>query len=134
MVDVQKVRFNEPLLRPAAKRGTRDSQSINANELPPVKRLDGEVVRTMEIPFSEGTHYDLWAGQWEKGAGEVGGVGIEKVSPSLTTPIPLIRPCVGGHESAQTPSCISEYVRGSAFADCLYTACSSPPRSLETRT
>ena len=90
MADVQKVRFDEPLLRPTAKRGTRDSQLIDPNELPPVKRVDGEVVRTGDIPFSGGMHYDLWAGQWKKGAGEVGGVGVEKVSLSLATPIPLM--------------------------------------------
>jgi len=90
MADVPKVRFNEPLLRPTAKRGTRDSQSTNANELPPVKRLDGGVVKTGNIPFSGETHYELWTGEWKKGAGEVGGVGVEKVSLSLTIPIPLI--------------------------------------------
>jgi len=84
MADIQKVRFDEPLPRLTAKRGSRDTQSISANELPSVKRLDGEVVKMGDFPLSGGTHYDLWTGQWKKGSGE------EKVSQSLATFILLI--------------------------------------------
>ena len=90
MVDVQKVRFNEPPPPRTATQGTRDSQSGNAGELPPAKRLDGEIVRLGSVPFYGGVHYEVWTGQWKKGAGEVGGERVEKVSLSLTTPILLI--------------------------------------------
>ena len=90
MVDAQKVRFNEPLPPRTTRQGTRDSQSVDASELPPTRRLNGEVVKLGEIPFFGGTCYELWTGQWRKGAGEVGGERVEKVSLSPTTPILLI--------------------------------------------
>jgi len=84
---VQKVRFSELPLARTARQGTRDSQTVSASELPPAKRLDREVVRLGGIPFAGGTYYEIWAGQWKKGAGEVGGGRVEKVSLGLTTPI-----------------------------------------------
>ena len=87
---VQKARFSEPPPARTARQGTRDSQLDNAGGLPPATRLDGEVVRLGGIPFANGTDYELWTGQWKKGAGEVGGGRVEKVSLSLTTPIILI--------------------------------------------
>lgn len=64
----------------------RESQSVEASEVPPVKRLDGEVVRQGEIPFAGGMYYEVWVGLWEKG--EVAGVKVEKVSTG-----PLLLPC-----------------------------------------
>ena len=58
--------------------------------MPLVKRLDGEVVRQGEIPFAGGMYYEVWVGQWKKGAEEVGGEKLEKVSLSLTTPTLMI--------------------------------------------
>ena len=42
MADIQKVRFNEPSL---IRTTEPESQPVEANETPTVKRLDGEVVR-----------------------------------------------------------------------------------------
>jgi len=83
---VQKVQFNEPLSPRPVKHGTREIQSVDVNEIPLVKRLDGEVMRQGEIPFAGGMYYEVWVGQWKKGAGEGGGEKVEKVSLSITTP------------------------------------------------
>ena len=83
---VQKVRLNDQSPPQAARQGTQDSQPVNHSELPPAKRLDGEVVILGDIPFSEGMHYEIWTGQWRKGPREVGGERVEKVGLSLTTP------------------------------------------------
>ena len=90
MACVQKVRFNEPLSPRTAKHGARESQSVEVDEIPLVKRLDGEVVRQGEIPFAGGMYYEVWVGQWKKGAEEVDGEKVEKVSLSLATPTLLI--------------------------------------------
>lgn len=97
MVNVQKVRFNEPLPRPTAKHEA-ESQPAEANEVPPIKILDGEVERLGEIAFAAGTRCEVWVGQWgkkgtKKATGEeVGGekADVEKVSASHTTAILLI--------------------------------------------
>lgn len=66
-------------------------QSVEVNGAQPVKRLDGEVVKLGEIPYSAGTWFETWVGQWERPTkGRRGGVDeekveIEKVSQSLTT-------------------------------------------------
>ena len=79
----QKARFDEPSPRRTAKHGTRENQSVEANEVLPVKRLDGEVVWQGEIPFAGGMHCEVWVGRWEK---------VEKMSPGLTTPYPTDGP------------------------------------------
>ena len=81
MVGVRKAQFDAPR---TARQGARDSG------LPPVKRPGGVVVRPGGIPFSGGTHYEIWTGRWKKGAGEVGGERVEKVNLCPTTPILLI--------------------------------------------
>jgi len=68
------------------------NQSVEANEAPPVKRLDGEVTKLRDIAFAGGVHCEVWRGVWERGSGEgidekkVGdkGLSVEKVSLSLT--------------------------------------------------
>ena len=94
MVDIRKVRLNEPLSCPTAKREA-ESQPTEANEVSPIKVLDGEVERLGEIPFTEGTRYQVWVGQWrkegtKKAAGEeVGGekADVEKVGLNPVAPI-----------------------------------------------
>ena len=86
MVDVQNLRFNEPLPR----------QPVEANEAPPVKRLDGEVTRLEEIAFAGGTYCEVWVGRWEKRGGEVGG---EKVGLSFAVFVLLTFSLAGGLES-----------------------------------
>lgn len=78
-------------------------QSVEANGTQPVKRLDGEITKLGEIPFSAGTWFEVWVGLWErceKGGGgkgnreAIGGDGVgdkgvvrEKVSRNFTTSI-----------------------------------------------
>ena len=71
----------------------RESLSAEVSEVPPVKKLDGEVVRQGEIPFAGGMYYEVWTGVWEKRSGELGGEKPEKVSPGLTTPTLLMTLC-----------------------------------------
>ena len=109
MVDIQKLRFDEPLPHRTAEHEIQ-SQSAEANEAPPVKRLDKEVTRLGEIAFAGGMYCEVWVGRWEKGGGERGsgeGVGgeksgdkgaggekgdVEKVNLNLITFILLISP------------------------------------------
>lgn len=80
-----------------------DNQPVEADEAPPVKRLNGEVTRQGESAFAGGTYCEVWVGQWIKPVGEgVGGEGsnVEKVSLSLADHIPLIWVFVGCIESA----------------------------------
>ena len=114
--DIQKVRFNEPPLRRITEQKTRDNQPVEANEVPPIRRLDGEVVREGDIAFAGGMHFEVWIGRWEKGGRKEGGegvggetidykeasgekVGVEKVGSSPAISIPLIWLFVGGLES-----------------------------------
>jgi len=84
-----------------------ETRSVQANEVPPIKRLGGEVTRLGETPFAGGTYCEVWMGRWvkqggEKGSGEKIGrekVEVEKVSLSLTTSILLTVLFVGGLES-----------------------------------
>ena len=136
MADVRKLRFIESLPCRTTERETQESQSVEANETPPVKRLDGEVVREVmrrgETAFAGGTYCRVWVGWWEKGGGEVG---REKVSLGLATSILLTRPLVAGLESISKTQCNRESAEGSIFADHLHAAfLCSLPRSLETRT
>jgi hypothetical protein len=89
------------VLRTAAasytEREVQDTPPIEADEAPPVKRLDGEVTRLGTISFSGGTYCEVWVGQWVKGGGAK--VEVEKVSLSLTTSILLMELFVGSLES-----------------------------------
>ena len=128
MADIQRLRFHEPLptveheiqedqstgadnpLR-TAKHETpddqSDGQSIEADEPPPIKRLDGEVTRLGDMPFAGGMYCEVWVGRWVKsannGSGEgIGGeevrgkgvsegkVDVEKVSPVSLTAFSLL--------------------------------------------
>ena len=99
MTDIQKVQFNEP---PPHRPGDeeRESQSIEASEIPTVKQLDGQVVKPAEVAFSGGTYCKVWVGQWHK-PGEKEGGG-EKVRLSPATPIQLMWLSVGGLESTSS--------------------------------
>ena len=102
-VNIQKVRFNEPSL---IRTTEPESQPVETNETPSVKRLDGEVVRLGEIAFSGGTYCEIWAGRWKKpGDKEADG---EKVSPSLIAYIPLMSLFVGGLESISIAQVLRE--------------------------
>ena len=130
MADIQRVRFNEPSL---IRTTEPESQPVEANETPPVKRLDGEVVRLGEIAFSGGTYCEIWAGRWKKpGDKEADG---EKVSLSPITSTLLMWLFAGGLESVSIAQVFREDAQGLTFADCLYPTCSCLlPSSLETRT
>jgi len=79
-----------------------------------------------KIPFAGGTYCEVWAGEWKKGgrgegAGEeVSGkkAEVEKVSLSLSAPIPLIRLFVGCLESASAAQDTREGTQGSTFPHC----------------
>ncbi|KAF9653023.1 kinase-like protein [Thelephora ganbajun] len=73
-----KLRSHEPLPRHTSEHETQDSQPVEVNEAPPVKRLDGEVTRLGEIAFAGGLCCEVWIGRWEKGGGEK--VDVEKVA------------------------------------------------------
>ena len=108
MAGVQKVRLDEPPPRQTTAGETREIVPVQTDEAPPVKQLDGEVVRLGRTAFARGMYYEVWEGRWEKGGGKKGGgeeVGkegeeVEKVSWGLTTPILLIWVSEGGLESA----------------------------------
>jgi len=97
MADTQKLRFLEPLPQ--------------REEIPLVKRLDGEVTRLGEIAFAGGMYCEVWVGRWEKGSREgTGGekVDVEKVSLSLATSILLTRVVIGGLESTSNTQVTGE--------------------------
>ena len=103
MADIQRVRFNEPSL---IRTTEPESQPVEANETPPVKRLDGEVVRLGEIAFSGGTYCEIWAGRWKKpGDKEADG---EKVSLSPITSTLLMWLFAGGLESISIAQVLRE--------------------------
>lgn len=54
-----------------------ESRSIETNEPPPVKRLDGEVTRQGDFAFSEGNYCEVWIGLWENPGNQE--LGREKV-------------------------------------------------------
>ena len=142
MADFQKTRSNEPSPRCTAEYETDESQSIEIDGIPSVKRLDGEVMRLGEIACTGGKNCEVWVGQWEKKDEKrvseevVGGrTGVEKVSPSLTARALLIRFFAGGSESVSNTQIIGERVEGLAFTDHLYAVRSRlRPRSSGVRT
>lgn len=72
-------------------------KSVEADEAPPVKRLDGGVTISGDIAFGGGMYCEVWVGQWMKGGGEK--TEVEKVSLSPIAPISLIGLFVGGPEN-----------------------------------
>ena len=76
MADIQRNRSHIPPLRHATEYGTREGHPTEVNEVSPVKRLDGKVVREGASPFAGGTDYDVCAGRWKRCNGEEGGKGI----------------------------------------------------------
>lgn len=87
-------RFPEPPSRRTTEEGIQDPLPVEANEVPSIKRLDGEITRLEDIAFAGGTYCEVWVGRWVKGSGEV-----EKVSLSLTTVFLLIKLFLGSLES-----------------------------------
>jgi len=127
MPNAQKLQSHEPP-RHTVEHEIQDTQSVETNEAPPVKRLDGEVTRQGDVAFAAGAYCDVWVGRWEKrsgerGSGEAGGekVEVEKVSLSLVTSIPLIRRSVGGLKSTSNNHVTRAGAYGSAF--CELTLC-----------
>ena len=90
----QWLRFYEPPSRHTTEHDIQDVQSLEGDEMQPVKRLDGEVTRLEDMAFAGGTYCEVWVGQWARGGGEV-----EKVSMSLTTSILLTKLFVGSLEN-----------------------------------
>jgi len=72
-------------------------QSVQADEAPPINRLDGEVTRLQATSFAKGRYCEVWVGEWVNGGGEK--VKVEKTSLNLTTSILLTGLFVGGLES-----------------------------------
>ena len=73
---------------------TRESPLVEADETPPVKRLDGKVTKKGELPFAGGTYCEVWMGLWDKCGEEAEREkgDLEKVCPSFTNPILLTLP------------------------------------------
>ena len=78
------VRFSEPLRHDTAER------PVETGELPLVKRLDGEVTRSGELPLAGGSYCEVWIGLWDKGGGKE--VRREKVGLGFTASILLTLP------------------------------------------
>lgn len=108
MVPNADTQSREPSLRQTEEPETLDSHSVETNQPPPVRKLNGEVARQEEMAFVAGPHCEVWIGLWGKGGGvkdstegtgggKVGGEGVEgensdveKVNPGLITSILLI--------------------------------------------
>ena len=71
-------------------------RSVQADEAPPITRLDGEVTR-QATSFAKGRYCEVWVGEWVNGGGEK--VKVEKTSLNLTTSTLLTGLFVGGPES-----------------------------------
>ena len=137
MAEIHRVQSNAPPPRRIVKRGSRENRLAGANGVPPVKRLDGEVVRQGNCAFASGLYWEVWEGRWKKcGRAEGGTEGTdERVRLSLTIPIPLTRSFIGRYEDTSRTKTIREGAEGSTFATRLYATSSHLlPRSLETRT
>ena len=83
--DIQKSRPSRPAPHLTTEPETQDVQPTEPNETPSVRRLDGEVTRTEDLPFIGGTHCEVWTGQWVKGGD------VEKVRLRLIVNLCLLR-------------------------------------------
>ena len=117
---------DEPVPHNTVEHEPRESQQIEASELPPIRRLDGEVTRMGAHPYAGGTYCEIWEGLWRKhGQGAVGREALgEMVSLSLITSISLTGLFVGGIESASRTPFIGRDAQGLTFADQLCVTCS----------
>ena len=88
-----------------------DIQSVQANEARRIERLDGQVTKIIERPYAGGPVCEVWEGQWVKQNGEGRRGGVEKVSLSLTTSIPLTGHSLGRLENTSN-KVIYEGARG----------------------
>ena len=83
MPDIQMSRSSEPPLHGIPENEVQNVQSTKANEVLPVRRLDGEVTKTGDVAFAAGAHCEIWTGQWVKGGD------VEKVRLRLIMSTPL---------------------------------------------
>ena len=137
MAEIHRVQSNAPPPRRVVNRESRESQLAGAGGVPPVKRLDGEVVRQGNCAFASGPYWEVWEGRWKKGGrAEVGGEETDKkVSSNLNIPTLLTRPFVGDTESTSRAEIVGEGTEGLTFADRVHTASSRLlSRLLETKT
>jgi len=120
-----------------AERGARESRLVKANWVPPVKWLNGEVVRERKLVSPDGTCREVWVGWWKKSSrGEGGGEKKywEMVGLSLTTPALLTWLYVGHFEDTSDTRVIGKHAKGLTFANRLYITSSHLfPRSLDIR-
>jgi hypothetical protein len=128
------IQNREPLSRQTTGNESLASRSVEASEPLPVKRLDEEVTISGEYAFAEGSHCQVWLGQWEK----VGDKGVvsEKVDAEETNlGLPLTSLFAGGVENASNTQVARGSASGLIFAVSLYAPRSRLlPRSSETRT
>ena len=110
MADIRRTRFDALPPRNTTEYGTREGQSVEANEVSLVKNLNGKIVREGKFPVAVGTHGDVWQGRWKRCDREKGGKRThdEKVGPSLTTSTQLTYLFVVNLESASSAEIISE--------------------------
>ena len=138
MSGVQRVQSTVPPPRHVSKPRTQESQLVEVNEVPPVKRLNGEVTRQQELTSAGGTNCDVWLGRWKKCRRGWGGreeVYEEKVCSSLITSTLLTWIFIGRVESSSSAEGIGGGTQGLTFADRLHGFSNSCllPRLLETR-
>ena len=116
MANLQRIQFTvQPSPPPRiTERAARES------EVPPVKRLDGEVMKQSKLPFAGGTNCEVWVGRWKEHSGACGREEAyeEKVglSLSLTTSTLLTKLFVGGLKSPSDVRATGEGSKGSAIA------------------
>ena len=88
--------------------------SSDVSSEPSIKKLNGKVTRNEELPFAEGTYYEVWIGLWDKGGEEVGRekTDPEKVGLSFPTTILVTLEFAGGLESTSSTQVIREGAQG----------------------
>ena len=76
---------------PTAVHETQEAPMNESSDPPPVKRLNGKITRTGDLPFAGGTYCEVWVGLWDKGGEEAGRekADPEKVSLGLADSTPL---------------------------------------------
>jgi len=129
MAEIHRVQVNTPPQRRVVTSRNQESRLAEADGVPPVKRLDGEVVRQGSCAYASGPYWEVWEGRWKKRSlGQGGGEETEeRVSLSPIIPTPLMRPFVGRFESTSRPEIVRGGAGGLSFADRLYAASSRLP-------